>query len=79
MPTSNLNIVVLEKRMLNQSEASAYLGLSHNDFKTICTIRPVEWKPGKYRWDKHDLDKLIDSSKMGDRQVSVSALLERLS
>ena len=40
MATTNLNISVIDKRMLKQSEAASYAGLPVKHFKTACPVRP---------------------------------------
>ena len=40
MGSANLNISVVEKRMLKQSEAADYAGLPVKHFKTTCPVQP---------------------------------------
>lgn len=65
MATTNLNISVIDKRMLKQSEAASYAGLPVKHFKAACPVRPVELKQGTLLWDRRDLDLWIDDVKSG--------------
>jgi hypothetical protein len=78
MANANLNISVIEKRMLKQSEAAEYTGLAAKHFKTTCPIQPVEMRKGTILWDKHDLDKWIDAMKEGTEMATHDAILGKL-
>lgn len=52
MGNANLNISVVEKRMLNQAEAAAYTGLPLKHFKASCPVQPCELHPGRKAWDQ---------------------------
>lgn len=78
MANANLNISVIEKRMLNQSEAADYTGLPVKHFNEICPVQPVEMRPGKILWDKRDLDKWIDAMKEGVEMATQDAILGKL-
>jgi len=78
MGSANLNISVVEKRMLKQSEAADYSGLPVKHFKATCPVRPVEMRPGTVLWDKRDLDNWIDSMKEGAEMADQDAILSKL-
>lgn len=78
MAAANLNISVIEKRMLKQAEAADYTGLSSKHFKATCPVRPVEMRPGTVLWDKRDLDKWIDVMKEGAEMATHDAILGKL-
>lgn len=78
MATTNLNISVIDKRMLKQSEAASYAGLSVKHFKTACPVRPVELMQGALRWDRRDLDLWIDDVKSGSVTDTHETILDRL-
>lgn len=65
MATTNLNISVIDKRMLKQSEAASYTGLPLKYFKATCPVRPVELKQGTLLYDRRDIDVWIDRVKGG--------------
>ena len=60
MSSASLNISVVEKRMLKQSEAASYTGLPVKHFKSTCPVQPIELRHGTLLYDKHDLDQWID-------------------
>lgn len=78
MANANLNISVIERRMLKQSEAADYTGLPVKHFKTTCPVHPVEMRPGMSLWDKRDLDKWIDAMKEGAEMATQDAILSKL-
>lgn len=78
MSNANLNINVMDKRMLNQTEAANYTGLAVKHFKDHCTVQPVEMRPGALSWDKRDLDRWIDSLKEGAEATTRTAILGKL-
>ena len=78
MANANLNISVIEKRMLKQSEAAEYTGLPVKHFKVTCPVQPVEMRPGTILWDKRDLDKWIDAMKNGAEAATQKAILGKL-
>lgn len=41
MATTNLNISVIEKRMLRETEAASYAGLPVRHFKAACPVQPI--------------------------------------
>lgn len=78
MTTTNLNISVIDKRMLKQSEAAIYSGLPIKHFIAACPVRPVELMHGALRWDRRDLDLWIDDVKSGAATDSRETILDRL-
>lgn len=78
MGTTNLNISVIDKRMLKQSEAASYTGLPIKHFKAACPVRPVELKQGTLLWDRRDIDLWIDDVKSGAVTDTRETILNRL-
>lgn len=78
MGNASLNISVVEKRMLKQSEAASYTGLAVKHFKATCPVQPIELRPGTVLYDKRDLDTWIDGMKTGAEMASQDAILGRL-
>lgn len=78
MGSANLNISVVEKRMLRQSEAADYTGLPVKHFKATCPVQPIELRPGTIAYDKRDLDLWIDNIKNGGELATQDAILGKL-
>ncbi len=78
MATTNLNISVVEKRMMNPTEAAHYCGLAIKHFKVLCPVQPVALQPSSPRYDKSDLDKWLDDLKSGSDSMLQSQIVERL-
>lgn len=78
MTSANLNISLVEKRMLKQFEAAGYTGLPVKHFQATCPVPPVEMRPGTILWDKRDLDKWIDEMKEGVEMATQEAILGKL-
>jgi len=78
MATTNLNISVIDKRMMKQSEAASYSGLPVKHFKAACPVRPVELKEGTLLWDRKDIDLWIDAVKSGAMTETRDEILGRL-
>ena len=78
MASANLNISVIDKRMLKQAEAADYTGLPVKHFKETCPVQPVQMRPGTTLWDKRDLDKWIDAMKEGAEMATENAILSKL-
>lgn len=78
MATTNLNISVIDKRMMKQSEAASYSGLPVKHFKAACPVRPVELKEGTLLWDRKDIDLWIDDVKSGPMTETRDDILSRL-
>jgi hypothetical protein len=78
MGSASLNFSVIEKRMMNETEAASYCGLPAKHFKTCCTVRPVNIGGKALRYDKRDLDQWIETEKVGEVDTSREAILARL-
>lgn len=78
MPTTSLNISVVEKRMYRLAEAAAYCGLAVKHFKALCPDQPVALREGADLYDKRDLDRWIDTVKDGSEPQSHGDILARL-
>ena len=78
MSTTNLNISVIEKRMMNATEAAHYCGLAVKHFKSLCPVQPVLIPPKYKQYDRTDLDKWLDDLKTGNELASRNDILERL-
>lgn len=78
MANANLNISVIDRRMLKQSEAAAYTGLTAKHFKNTCPVQPVQMRPGTSLWDKRDLDRWLDDLKQGQEFTTQDGILGRL-
>lgn len=76
MAAATLNLNVVEKRMLRESEAASYTGIPIKYFRAECPVVPVEMRPGLTLWDKRDLDAWIDRLKSGTE--SHESILARL-
>lgn len=48
-------------RLLNQQQAAAYCGLCVSNFVKACPVRPVKLLERIPRYDRHALDRWIDS------------------
>lgn len=78
MGSANLNISVIEKRMLKQSEAASYTGLAVKHFKDTCPVQPIELRPGTVLYDKRDLDVWIDGIKTGAEPTTQDAIVSKI-
>ena len=78
MGSANLNISVINKRMLKQAEAADYTGLPVKHFKVNCPVQPIELRPGTMLYDKRDLDVWIDGMKSGVEQITHAEILGKL-
>ncbi|HIE24680.1 MAG TPA: hypothetical protein EYP74_01640 [Anaerolineales bacterium] len=78
MPSANLNISIVEKRILTLTEAASYSGLPVKYFKATCPTAPVELRVGVLCWDKRDLDQWIDSAKSEGAITTRKTILEKL-
>jgi hypothetical protein len=50
-----------EPRLLTQSQAAAYCGVCAEIFKKACPVKPVNLLDRVPRYDRHALDRWIDS------------------
>lgn len=78
MSMTNLNISVVEKRMMNATEAAHYCGLAVKHFKSLCPVQPVLIPPKYKQYDRTDLDKWLDDLKTGNELASRNDILDRL-
>ena len=78
MSTTNLNISVIEKRMMNATEAAHYCGLAVKHFKSLCPVQPVLIPPKYKQYDRTDLDKWLDNLKTGNELACRNDILDRL-
>jgi hypothetical protein len=78
MATTSLNISVIEKRMMNVSEAAHYSGLAIKHFKALCPVQPIALTATNLRYDKLDLDRWLDSLKTGSEMSSRNHVLAQL-
>ena len=79
MASATLQINVIPKRLLNQSEAAHHCGRSVARFKIECSVHPLEFPNGDLRWDVQDLDAWINSLKAGAGDRDAEAIIARLS
>lgn len=68
---------VISKRMLTMREAAQHCGRSTKRFQIECPATPVTFPNGDQRFDVHDLDKWLDSLKVGVDDAD--AIISRLS
>lgn len=78
MASAMLNLSIIEKRMLRAAEAAAYSGLPVKHFEQVCTVQPVELRPGTRLYDRRDLDQWIDGIKDGTAAVTRDDILGKL-
>ena len=76
MVTTNLSISVVEKRMMNASEAARYCGVALKSFKHVCPVQPVFVPPKNKNYDKVELDKWLDDLKAGSVQFSLNQIVD---
>jgi hypothetical protein len=72
-----VQLSVVEKRMMNSTEAAGYCGLPVNRFKTACPA-PMVSLGGRLVYDKRDLDQWIDTEKSGRAAMTNESILARL-
>lgn len=78
MASATLNLRVLSRRMLTDSEAAHHCGRPMKRFKVECPVRAVEFPNGDLRWDIRDLDAWLDSLKVGGRVDDADDIVARL-
>ena len=67
----------LAPRLLNKQQAAAYCGICSSVFDAVSSVPPIELKSGLKRWDRHALDRWIDSlDRMTDGIDSLTGLYE---
>ncbi len=78
MAIATLNLIVLEKRMLNKTEAAEHCGRPVKRFEIECNVQAVRFPNGDNRWDVRDLDAWIDSLKAGRPDQDAEAIVGKL-
>jgi hypothetical protein len=78
MGSARLNFTLIDKRMLDATEAADYCGMAAKHFKALCPVRPVALANRHERFDKRDLDQWIDNVKTGSADTSQAAIVGRL-
>lgn len=78
MSNTNLNITVIERRLLKLRDAASNTGLTTKTFKSLCPVAPVEICAGFLLWDKRDLDQWIDSIRSGVLDFTHEAILRKM-
>jgi hypothetical protein len=78
MAIATLNLIVLQKRMLNKTEAAEHCGRSVKRFDIECPVQAVRFPNGDNRWDLRDLDAWIDSLKAGYPCHEAEAIIGKL-
>lgn len=77
MALATLQVSIIPKRMLTQTEAAHHCGRSLARFKIECPVPPVVFANGDRRWDVEDLDAWLNSLK-GAESASIDSILARL-
>lgn len=77
MSSATLNLRVSPRRMLTEREAAEYCGRTVRTFKGECPVAPIAFGNGDKRFDIQDLDRWLDSLKVGGAD-DADAILERL-
>jgi hypothetical protein len=78
MASATLQINVIPKRMLTKPEAAHHCGRSHSRFAIECPVAPVKFDNGDLRYDVQDLDRWLDSLKVGAGGHDADAIIARL-
>jgi hypothetical protein len=78
MSQATLNVVVISKRMLTPLEAAAYCGRSAKRFEVECPVQPIRFSNGNIRYDIEDLDRWLDSLKVGEGDFEMESIIQRL-
>lgn len=78
MTVTILNLRIQPYRLLKKTEAAHYCRLPVKSFVTLCPVRPIKMPDGELLWDVQDLDKWIDSLKVGVGEDAADAILARL-
>lgn len=78
MSSATLQINIIHKRMLTESESAHHCGRSLKRFKLECPCHPVAFPNGDRRFDVKDLDGWLDSLKAGNSDTDADAILEKL-
>ena len=73
-----VQINVVPIRMLTMAEAARHCGRPSPRFKVECPVDPIEFGNGDLRWDVQDLDRWLDSLKVGTADHGADAIVARL-
>jgi hypothetical protein len=65
MASATINLRVQPYRLLNKANAAYYCGRSVKTFEAQCPVTPIRMPNGDFLWDVQELDKWIDSLKVG--------------
>ncbi|HEV2605361.1 MAG TPA: hypothetical protein VGU24_17070 [Microvirga sp.] len=65
MATATLNLRVQPYRLLTKVEAANYCRRPIKKFEAQCPVAPLQMADGDRLWDVQDLDRWIDSLKVG--------------
>ena len=76
---TTLQINVLPKRMLTKPEGAHHCGRSLSRFVIECPVTPIKFGNGDLRYDVQDLDRWLDSLKVGAGDHDADAIVARLS
>ncbi len=77
MTTTTLNLRVQPYRLLTKVEAANYCRRPIKKFEAQCPVAPLQMADGDRLWDVHDLDRWIDSLKVGGVDAA-EAIVARL-
>jgi hypothetical protein len=66
----------MKSRLLNKTEAAAYLGVSTPIFARICPVRPLCFGERLFKFDVVDLDRWVEAQKGGPTPKGADAWLE---
>ena len=78
MSSTMVQINVIPIRMLTMAEAARHCGRPLSRFKVECPADPIEFGNGDLRWDVQDLDRWLDSLKVGTADHGADAIVARL-
>jgi hypothetical protein len=78
MSQATLNIVVIPKRILTKVEAASHCGRPVKRFEVECPVQPIRFPNDDVRYDIHDLDKWLDSLKVGQEDFNMESIIQRL-
>lgn len=76
MSLAVVNLRVISKRMLDKREAAEHCGRPLKRFEIECSVPPLRFPNGDWRYDVHDLDKWLD--KLKDNGEDSDAIIQRL-
>lgn len=77
MSIAVVQLNVVAKRMLSKKEAAQHCGRSLKRFEIECSVKPIRFPNGDFRWDVKELDLWLDGMKEG-KVDHISTMLARL-